>query len=115
MKWFPNKWDVTRGDDAQLVVHLLDSEGNPINAHATTGVSLLLKNEDGSVITKAATSGIASSLASEISIFLFDFTGAETALLPVVSGESVELQIHFGSRYQKFELVNALTTFDPKI
>jgi hypothetical protein len=114
--WRVNTWNIHRGGDCQLCVHLLDSVNTlPINIAGASVIKLLLKNSDGSVLMVQADQGLAVGLGQQIFIYSFPLTAAQTALLPLQTAAPVEVEVFWGDRIQKYLLSSSLTTFDPAI
>lgn len=115
MPFQPNQWTINKGEDAQIAVHLLDDQGNPMSGAGATAISLKLKNQDGSVLSVPAYTGMAIGLFCPIFIYGFNLTGAQTALLPIGPMQTVELEIDFGTA-KKFQAIRqALTVTQPVI
>lgn len=113
--WAPNTWILNKGDDEQIMVHLIDVNGAPINISGASLIQLLIKNADNSVLTLAAVSGIAVGLGQPFWVYTFTLTAAETALLPIVSAAKVEVQVTFGGPVQKYAIQSSLTVVAPLI
>ena len=116
MMWKPNVWQIERGGDFQILVHVLDLNSSPIDIAGASQVDLLLKNSDGTTTIIQATQGLACGIFNPIWIYAFPVTALQTAALPLLSiPTEIEVQVFWGSLNQKFTIESALTTFDPPI
>jgi len=115
MQWLPNKWTVTRGDDAQVILHLLDADGTPLNLSGASAIKLVIKNQDNSKLTLDPTQGITAGLARSVWIYSYMITAEQSALLPLSTNAVVEAEIHFSSFIQRFPIASVLTVIDPII
>ena len=113
--WVPNTWIVNKGDDAQLMVHLLDVNGVPINISGASAINLLIVNADKSILSVPALAGIAVGMGSPFWVYTFLLTAAQTALLPIAAKANVEIQVLWGTNSQKFLVQSSLTVAAPTI
>jgi hypothetical protein len=108
--WAPNTWGITKGNEAKIVVHVLDQNGDPINISGATAISLCVKKVDGTSIEKAAETGWTYGEPMEV-IFIYGFllTAEETDLLPLAEKQNVMVKITFGAIVKKYLIPKALS------
>lgn len=114
--WRPNVWNVQRGSDYQILVHLINAvDGDCINITGATEIDLLLRNADGSVLKQRAYTGMACGLSDTMWIYAFLLTGSQTAALPLIQSAQLEIQVYWGTQTQKFTIQSTFSTFDPPL
>lgn len=93
-----------RGRPEQLAVLLQDAAGVRLPTCGVTSVSAVLKNEDNSLIEKAAAAGSSWGYGNPLFVYSFNFTAVETALLKVGTNQSVWIKLTFASTVLTFKL-----------
>lgn len=106
--FLPNQWAMTRGTDSEVVVHILDVDKTPLNISGASGVFLRIKNSDGTINEKAASTGFAYGILKPLFIYGFLFSATETQNFPVGANQAVELKITYGSFVQIIPIANSL-------
>lgn len=112
MQWLPNIWSLIRGNDEQIVVHLLDIDKTPLNISGASGVILKVPMSDGSVLRKVAATGFAYGMLRPIYIYGFSFTATETAAMLAKPNQTVEVEIDFGGAVKTFPIPSSLSVTD---
>ncbi len=110
MSWQPNNWGITKGNEAKLVVHVLDQNGEPLNISGATAICLCIKKIDGTAIEKVAEAGWTFGEPTEmIFVYGFTLTAEETDLLPLTEKQNVMIKVTFGSIVKKYLIPKALS------
>lgn len=109
MQWIPNSWCLVKGNDESIVLHVLDVDGTPLNISGATSVSLKVPMADGTVVKRAAAAGFSFGYLRPIFVYGFSFTAAETVLMAVKPGQTVEVEVDFGNLIKTIPIAKALT------
>jgi hypothetical protein len=111
--WKPNAWCVRQGEEAKVLLHVLDASGAVMNISGANAVSVRLKNQDGTFTTKAVDQGIAWGTFNPIWVYGLTFTAEETAKLPVRADQSIDVMIGFGEKVFHNLLPKVMTVLGP--
>jgi hypothetical protein len=112
MKWIPNQWTIIRGQDEQLCVALVDSDGIPVNISGATQVNMRLYQADKTLLVKPAYNGISWGVMTTLYMYGFQFSGAETLLLAKAAAQTIEIEIQYGAQFKVLEFPKSLTVID---
>lgn len=92
-----NQLTLCRGQDDQFLVFLLDEEGAPVNISGATAISLLLLKTDLSLLEKAPVNGMAVGVISQVWLYSFSISAAESRDLKLAVKQTIELKVTMGS------------------
>lgn len=96
MQFVMNKWTLVKGNDEQLVVHMLDTDGTPLNLTGASHVYLKMPLTDGSVLKKESSQGFSFGYLRPVFIYGFLLTAADLALMSVGTNKDVEVEVDYG-------------------
>jgi hypothetical protein len=109
MAWSVNKWRVAQGEEIKFLVHLFDDADNSLNVAGATGVYVHVKKADGTVLEKAAETGLTWGSLCPLYIYAFRFTAEETALLSVKPvAQDIWVKLVFGANSYLYKIPNSM-------
>jgi len=117
MQFQVNKWKVVRGESATIINLLLDEDKNAAFISGAIDTHILLQKQDGTVLDKPAVTATVLGTVEPLSVFTFEISNAESALLKVGAGLSVQVKVNYGAGLAKakyFFYDNALDVVDPE-
>lgn len=107
MQFVINKWKVIQGQDEQLCVFLIDSDGAPVSISGASAVHAVFLNQDGSKLEKVAFSGWSCGISAPLWVYGFQLTAIETAAL-LLGTSGVEIKVLFGTLQRWLNFPNSL-------
>lgn len=98
---------IVRGRPARIPVIMADA-GTKIPTYGLQALSILIENETGPKLEKAAAGGISWGPGDATWLYVFDLTADETALLKTGPSQPIFLKITFSDAVLKYALQNFL-------
>lgn len=110
MSWSPNQWALVQGNEAKLVVHVLDHNGDPLNISGATTIKIGLKKADGTFFSKDAETGFSFGEPMDmLFVYGFTLTAVETALLPIGENQNIMIKVGFGDNVRSYLIKKSLS------
>lgn len=111
--WKPNVWKIQQGEESRVLLHLLDENGEPMNLSGATAIAVEVKNQDSSVLTKPAESGISWGEMRPLFIYGFTFSAEEAAALAVKAAQDIIVKVSYGSKVFRYIMPKTMTVCAP--